>query len=53
MQITPSGSGYTYQRFKSMTEIDISDKWLLYPIDQSEVDKVQGLSGNNWQNPGW
>jgi hypothetical protein len=53
MQITPGSSGYTYARFKFDDRNCISDKWLLYPIDQSEVNKVQGLSGNDWQNPGW
>lgn len=53
MQVSPTSTGFTYQRFNFNSRNCISDKWLLYPIDQSEVDKVQGLSGNNWQNPGW
>lgn len=53
VNITPATSGYSYTRFKFDDRACISDKWLLYPIDQSEIDKVEGLSGNNWQNTGW
>jgi starch-binding outer membrane protein, SusD/RagB family len=53
MQITKTGSTFTYTRFKFPDRNCSSTKWLMYPIDQSEVDKVIGFSGVNWQNPGW
>ncbi|MBW8323965.1 MAG: RagB/SusD family nutrient uptake outer membrane protein [Prolixibacteraceae bacterium] len=53
MEITKSGSAYTYTRFKFKDRNCSSDKYLMYPIDQDEVDKIIGLSGVNWQNPGW
>lgn len=53
MRITKSGSTLSYNRFKFTDRNCSSTKWLMYPIDQAEVDKVIGLSGANWQNPGW
>jgi hypothetical protein len=53
MQITANGSNYTYTRFRFPNRNDSSDKWLLYPLDQSEVNIMQGYTGVNWQNPGW
>ncbi|WP_457270889.1 RagB/SusD family nutrient uptake outer membrane protein [Pedobacter sp. UYEF25] len=53
MRITKSGSTLTYNRFKFADRNCSSTKWLMYPIDQGEVDKVIGFSGTNWQNPGW
>jgi hypothetical protein len=53
MEITKNGSVYTYTRFKFKDRNCFSDKYLMYPIDQDEVDKIIGLSGVNWQNPGW
>jgi hypothetical protein len=53
MRITKSGTTLTYTRFKFTDRNCYSTKWLMYPIDQAEVDKVIGFSGANWQNPGW
>ena len=53
MRITKSGTSLTYNRFKFTDRNCSSTKWLMYPIDQAEVDKVVGLTGTNWQNPGW
>ncbi len=53
MQITKNGSTFSYSRFKFNDRNCISDKWLLYPIDQSEVNKMTGYTGVNWQNSGW
>jgi starch-binding outer membrane protein, SusD/RagB family len=53
MRITQSGANLTYNRFKFTDRNCSSTKYLMYPIDQAEVDKVIGLSGVNWQNPGW
>lgn len=53
MRITKNGTALNYTRFKFPNRNCSSDKWLLYPIDQNEVDKVIGLGNDNWQNPGW
>ncbi len=53
MRITKSGTTLNYTRFKFTDRNCSSLKWLLYPIDQSEVNKVMGLTGQNWQNPEW
>lgn len=53
MKITKSGTNLTYSRFKFTDRNCASDKYLMYPIDQNEANKIIGLSGNNWQNPGW
>ena len=53
MRITKSGSNFVYKRFKFQNRNAFSDKYLMYPIDQNEVDKIIGLSGSDWQNPGW
>ena len=53
MRITKSGSNLVYRRFKFNNRNAFSDKYLMYPIDQAEVDKIIGLSGQDWQNPGW
>lgn len=53
MRITKNGSNFIYTRFKFQDRNCYSDKYLMYPIDQSEVDKIIGISGVNWQNPGW
>ncbi|NIJ51485.1 RagB/SusD family nutrient uptake outer membrane protein [Dyadobacter arcticus] len=53
MRITKGGTNLVYKRFKFVNRNAFSDKYLMYPIDQAEVDKVIGLSGADWQNPGW
>jgi hypothetical protein len=53
MRITKTGSNLSYKRFKFTDRNCSSTKWLMYPIDQSEVDKIIGFSGVVWQNPGW
>lgn len=53
MRIALDGSELTYNRFKFKDRGASSDKYLMYPIDQAEVNKIIGLSGENWQNPGW
>jgi hypothetical protein len=52
MQITRNGDNYNYQRigFERASGIE---KYYLYPIEQSEVNKMQDHTGVNWQNPGW
>ncbi|WP_214225964.1 RagB/SusD family nutrient uptake outer membrane protein [Pedobacter sp. B4-66] len=53
MRITKTGSNLTYSRFKFADRNAWSTKYLLYPIDQAEVDKMINLTGQNWQNPSW
>ncbi|GEP92133.1 Starch-binding associating with outer membrane [Chitinophaga terrae (ex Kim and Jung 2007)] len=53
MRITKNGADLTYTRFKFEDRNCSDNKFLLYPIDQSEVNKVKQISGQDWQNPGW
>ena len=53
MRITKTGSTLTYKRFKFTDRNCSSTKYLMYPIDPNEVSKIIGLSGVDWQNPGW
>ncbi|QRR04214.1 RagB/SusD family nutrient uptake outer membrane protein [Dyadobacter sandarakinus] len=53
MRITKNGNAWVYKRFKFTNRNSFQDKYLMYPIDQREVNKVIGLSGSDWQNPGW
>lgn len=53
IQIQKSGSNQTYTRFKLRDRGSSVDKFLLYPVDQIEVNKIFQLTGENWQNPGW
>ena len=53
MRIEGTGNSATYTRFKLGDRNAFSEKYLLYPIDQEEVNKVINLTGQNWQNPGW
>jgi len=52
MRITRSGSVWSYERFK-MSRNAWSDKYLMYPLDRTEVEKMSNQTGVNWQNPGW
>ncbi|SEM57902.1 SusD family protein [bacterium A37T11] len=53
MRIEKTEDNFRYNRFHFSNRNCSSDKWLLYPIDKSEVNKIIGLGGENWQNPGW
>lgn len=44
---------FIYNRFKFDERLCNTDKFLIYPIPQNEVNKIIALSGENWQNPGW
>jgi hypothetical protein len=52
MRITPEGDRFTYQRI-SFERQSYKEKLYLYPIPQTEVDKMQSHTGADWQNPGW
>jgi hypothetical protein len=53
MDITKSGDALTFKRFNFPDRAAVGEKYLLYPIDKTEVNKMITLTGNNWQNPGW
>ncbi|MGC9352986.1 MAG: RagB/SusD family nutrient uptake outer membrane protein [Mariniphaga sp.] len=53
MKITKDNDDYTYTRIKLKDRGTNTDKYLLYPIDQSEVSKMESYTGASWQNPGW
>ncbi|MCK3683464.1 RagB/SusD family nutrient uptake outer membrane protein [Maribellus sp. YY47] len=53
MKITQEGDSYTYTRIKLEDRGTNADKYLRYPIDQSEVSKMESYTGTSWQNPGW
>lgn len=54
MKIERSLSGsISYKRVKLTERGTNEDKYLMFPISRSEVDKVEELTGANWQNPGW
>ncbi len=53
MKITKNGNGYIYSRIKLKDRGTNADKYLMYPIDQSEVSKMDTYTGASWQNPGW
>lgn len=53
MRIEREGSKYIYNRFRFDNRPTSDDKYLLYPIDLSEVNKMLKLTGENWQNNGW
>lgn len=31
----------------------VDNKWLLWPMDAAEVNRLETATGNRWQNPGW
>ncbi len=53
MRIVKNNEKLVYNRFKFTDRNCSSEKYLRYPIIQDEVNKMIGISGVNWQNPGW
>lgn len=53
MRITKNNDVLTYERFKFENRESNQDRFLMYPLDQNEADKIRQLTGVNWQNPGW
>lgn len=53
MDIKMSGTTATYQRFNFDDRVTTTDKYLLYPLERSEVTKMLNYTGQNWQNSGW
>ncbi|WP_106829580.1 RagB/SusD family nutrient uptake outer membrane protein [Parabacteroides pacaensis] len=53
MRITKENNEYVYTRFKLAERSTGADKYLMYPIDHTEVAKMLKYTGEDWQNPGW
>jgi hypothetical protein len=54
MRITQSENGsLNYERIRMVDRATAADKYLLFPLPQSEVAKMLQYTGTNWQNPGW
>ncbi|MDR0573291.1 MAG: RagB/SusD family nutrient uptake outer membrane protein [Tannerella sp.] len=54
MEITKETDGsFVYTRKKLRTRYCNTDKFLMFPIAQSEVTKMNALTGKEWQNPLW
>jgi hypothetical protein len=49
----PTDSTLVYERVPMVTRQTYTDKYLLYPIPQTEVNKMLQYTGTSWQNPGW
>lgn len=53
MEISKEGTGYTYKRFAFSERLCSTSKFLKYPINQDEIDKITGYTQQDWQNEGW
>ncbi|MDR1610939.1 MAG: RagB/SusD family nutrient uptake outer membrane protein [Candidatus Symbiothrix sp.] len=54
MKITQNEDGtFNYERVKMVNRATAAEKYLLFPIPQTEVAKIREYTGTNWQNPGW
>jgi hypothetical protein len=53
MRITQSGDEFIYNRFKFPERNTDADKYLMFPLSQSEAAIMEELTGVSWQNPGW
>lgn len=53
MHIVKDGDQLVYNRFRFNDRPSSEDKYLLYPLSLSEVNKMLTLTGENWQNSGW
>jgi hypothetical protein len=54
MQITKDDNGVlTYQRIRLNNRGTNADKYLMFPIPQTEAIKMLNYTGVSWQNPGW
>lgn len=48
-----TGMTSTLERFAFDARPTTTDKYLLYPLTQTEANKILKLTGTSWQNPGW
>lgn len=53
MRITQDGDDFIYNRIKLQDRGTNVDKYLMFPINLSEVSKMETFTGVSWQNPGW
>lgn len=53
MRITRSGPDLIYTRIKLADRGTNADKYLMFPLSAAEVQKMEALTGEKWQNPGW
>ena len=53
MKNPPADSTFVYEPVPMVTRQTYADKYLLYPIPQTEVNKMLQYTGTSWQNPGW
>ena len=53
MRIARQGTNFTYTRIKLADRGTNADKYLILPLNAAEVQKMEPLTGENWQNPGW
>ncbi|MDR1666452.1 MAG: RagB/SusD family nutrient uptake outer membrane protein [Bacteroidales bacterium] len=53
MRITKESGNFVYTRFKFPDRNTNSNKYLMYPIRQDEVTKMEAITGVPWQNPEW
>ncbi len=53
MRIAQGGSALTYNRIKLADRGTNADKYLIFPINIDEVQKMESFTGLSWQNPGW
>ncbi|MDR1666154.1 MAG: RagB/SusD family nutrient uptake outer membrane protein [Bacteroidales bacterium] len=53
MKITGGGGTPIYERFAFEERKCNTDKYLIFPINLTEVRKILLQTGNNWQNQGW
>jgi len=53
MDIKMNGNTPVYKRFNFDDRVTTTDKYLLYPLERSEVTKMFNFTGQDWQNPGW
>ncbi|MGN0069791.1 MAG: RagB/SusD family nutrient uptake outer membrane protein [Prevotella sp.] len=53
MKAVKNGTAIKYERFVVDARKNTDDKYLLFPLDNAEATKMETITGNNWQNPGW
>jgi hypothetical protein len=52
--VSNGNGGFSYQRFVVKNDRSAyADKYLIFPIPANEVTRLQKITGDNWQNPGW
>ena len=56
MKITPKEDGtFAYERYNIWTKErgGAQNRDLLLPLPQDEVNRMEAVTGDKWQNPGW